>query len=134
MLDVEIRSPILRIGRVLFSEAGEPLLYTMAQYRSDRYQIRLDLHSFGDHRDGDGLTMMSPVPTRERAKAEVAAKASGPSARPAKIEPARAKAAAKSAKGGQSGVKVAAVVQTPSSKAPKTPRPGKASRTARVAP
>lgn len=134
MLDVEIRSPILRIGRVLFSEGGEPLLYTMAQYRSDRYQIRLDLHSFGDQRDGDGLTMMRPVPTHERAKTEVAAKASGPSARPAKFEPARAKSYAKNAKGGQNGGKVAAVVPTPSPKAPKTPRPGKASRTARVAP
>ena len=51
MLDVEIRAPILRIGRVLFSAGGEPLLYTMAQYRADRYQIRLDLHSFGDNKD-----------------------------------------------------------------------------------
>jgi GntR family transcriptional regulator len=61
MLDVEIRFPILRIGRVLCSDAGEPLLYTMAQYRSDRYQIRLDLHSFGDNAGADGAKMMSPV-------------------------------------------------------------------------
>jgi GntR family transcriptional regulator len=47
MLDVEIRAPILRIGRTVFNPAGEAILYTLAQYRSDRYQIRLDLHSFG---------------------------------------------------------------------------------------
>jgi GntR family transcriptional regulator len=46
MLDVEIRAPILRIGRTLFSPAGEAILFTLAQYRSDRYQIKLDLHSF----------------------------------------------------------------------------------------
>lgn len=48
LLDVEIRAPILRIGRTVYSDAGEAILYTLAQYRSDRYQIRLDLHSFGD--------------------------------------------------------------------------------------
>jgi GntR family transcriptional regulator len=47
MLDVEIRAPILRIGRTIFNPAGEAILFTLAQYRSDRYQIRLDLHSFG---------------------------------------------------------------------------------------
>ena len=61
MLDVEIRSPILRIGRVLFSAAGEALLYTMAQYRSDRYQIRLDLHSFGEIKEiAPGLSPQIP--------------------------------------------------------------------------
>jgi GntR family transcriptional regulator len=69
MLNVEIRSPILRVGRVLSSESGQPLLYTMAQYRPDRYQIRLDLHSFGDNRQSgeDGVkapsqSLISPKP------------------------------------------------------------------------
>ncbi len=52
MLDVEIRAPILRIGRTVYSQGGEAILFTLAQYRSDKYQIRLDLHSFGDGREG----------------------------------------------------------------------------------
>jgi len=51
MLDVEIRAPILRITRTVYNEAGEAILFTLARYRSDRYQIRLDLHSFGDGRE-----------------------------------------------------------------------------------
>jgi len=46
LLDVEIRAPILRIGRTVFNPAGEAILFTLACYRSDRYQIKLDLHSF----------------------------------------------------------------------------------------
>lgn len=50
MLDVEIRAPILRITRTVYDVSGAAILFTLAQYRSDRYQIRLDLHSFGDGR------------------------------------------------------------------------------------
>jgi GntR family transcriptional regulator len=46
LLDVEIRAPILRISRTVYNPAGEAILFTLAQYRSDRYQISLDLHSF----------------------------------------------------------------------------------------
>lgn len=42
-LEVEPRSAILRITRSVFDQAGEPLLLTIAHYRSDRYQLRLDL-------------------------------------------------------------------------------------------
>jgi GntR family transcriptional regulator len=42
-LRVEPRSAILRITRSIFDQAGEPLLLTIAHYRSDRYQLRLDL-------------------------------------------------------------------------------------------
>jgi GntR family transcriptional regulator len=54
LLDVEIRAPILRIGRTVYNPDGEAILFTLAHYRSDRYQIRLDLHSFAPttHRDG----------------------------------------------------------------------------------
>jgi GntR family transcriptional regulator len=48
LLDVEIRAPILRIGRTVYSPGGEAILYTLAHYRSDRYQIKLDLHSFAE--------------------------------------------------------------------------------------
>ena len=46
LLDVEIRAPILRIGRTVYNPAGDAILFTLAHYRSDRYQIKLDLHSF----------------------------------------------------------------------------------------
>jgi GntR family transcriptional regulator len=143
MLDVEIRFPILRIGRVLCSAAGEPLLYTMAQYRSDRYQIRLDLHSFGDNKDAgaDGAKTMSPVLAESKTgpksakvgpqSAKAAGKASKttraakttpqvakPGPKPAKPEPERAKAKATPAK--------AAPERTKSSRA------GKSSRTSRI--
>jgi GntR family transcriptional regulator len=79
MLDVEIRAPILRIGRVLFSAGGEPLLYTMAQYRADRYQIRLDLHSFGDNKDAAGsMQMATSAPAAPKAAARRAKAAPGP--------------------------------------------------------
>jgi GntR family transcriptional regulator len=42
-LEVEPRSAILRITRSTFDPAGRPLLLTVAHYRSDRYQLRLDL-------------------------------------------------------------------------------------------
>jgi len=42
-LGVEPRSAILRITRSVFDSGGKPLLLTLAHYRSDRYQLRLDL-------------------------------------------------------------------------------------------
>jgi GntR family transcriptional regulator len=42
-LAVEPRSAILRITRSVFDPSGKPLLLTIAHYRSDRYQLRLDL-------------------------------------------------------------------------------------------
>jgi len=42
-LEVEPRSAILRITRSVFDQRGNPLLLTVAHYRSDRYQLRLDL-------------------------------------------------------------------------------------------
>lgn len=42
-LRVEPRSPILRITRTVFDRRNRPLLLTIAHYRSDRYQLRLDL-------------------------------------------------------------------------------------------
>jgi GntR family transcriptional regulator len=42
-LAVEPRSAILRVTRLVFDAAGSPLLLTVAHYRSDRYQLRLDL-------------------------------------------------------------------------------------------
>ncbi len=46
-LGVEPRSAILRITRSVFDHAGKPILLTVAHYRSDRYQLRIDLQ----HRD-----------------------------------------------------------------------------------
>lgn len=43
MLEVEPRSAILCITRTVFDRGGIPLLLTIAHYRSDRYQLRLDL-------------------------------------------------------------------------------------------
>lgn len=51
MLGVEIWAPILRISRTVYDVAGGAILFTLAQYRADRYQIRLDLHSFGDGKE-----------------------------------------------------------------------------------
>jgi GntR family transcriptional regulator len=44
VLRVEPRSAVLRITRSVFDHKGNPLLLTIAHYRSDRYQLRLDLH------------------------------------------------------------------------------------------
>lgn len=52
LLDVEIRAPILRITRTVYNPAGEAILFTLAQYRSDRYQVTLDLHSFANPPQG----------------------------------------------------------------------------------
>jgi len=43
-LAVEPRSAILRVSRMVCDHKGRPLLVTYAHYRSDRYQLRLDLH------------------------------------------------------------------------------------------
>ena len=42
-LDVEPRSAILRITRTTYDPSGKPILLTIAHYRSDRYQLRIDL-------------------------------------------------------------------------------------------
>jgi GntR family transcriptional regulator len=42
-LNVEPRAAILRITRVVFEQSGKPILLTIAHYRSDRYQLRIDL-------------------------------------------------------------------------------------------
>jgi GntR family transcriptional regulator len=44
-LKVESRAAILRISLTVFDRAGKPLMMTLAHYRSDRYQLRLDLHA-----------------------------------------------------------------------------------------
>ena len=44
-LQVEIGSPILRVSRTVLDTAGKPVQHILAQYRPDRYQIRLDLNS-----------------------------------------------------------------------------------------
>ncbi|MES2056533.1 MAG: GntR family transcriptional regulator [Pseudomonadota bacterium] len=43
-LAVEVGSPILRISRTVTDVNGRPVQHILAQYRPDRYQIRLDLH------------------------------------------------------------------------------------------
>lgn len=42
-LSAEPRSAILRVTRLVFDANDNPLLLTVAHYRSDRYQLRLDL-------------------------------------------------------------------------------------------
>jgi GntR family transcriptional regulator len=44
-LEIEPRAPIIRIERLVRSEEGRPLLFTVAEYRGDRYRINLDLQS-----------------------------------------------------------------------------------------
>ena len=44
-LKVEPRAAVLRISRTVCDQAGKPILVTLAHYRSDRYQLRLDLHT-----------------------------------------------------------------------------------------
>ncbi|PVX30672.1 GntR family transcriptional regulator [Sphingomonas pokkalii] len=43
-LAIEPRAPVLRIERVVTGAGGAPILRTVAQYRADRYRLRLDLH------------------------------------------------------------------------------------------
>lgn len=42
-LGVEPRSAILRITRSVYDRSGNPVLLTVAHYRPDRYQLRIDL-------------------------------------------------------------------------------------------
>jgi GntR family transcriptional regulator len=46
-LQLEPRSVILRIERVVTDPDGVPLLRTIAQYRADRYRVSVDLHGAG---------------------------------------------------------------------------------------
>ena len=46
-LQVESRSVILRIERVVTDPEGTPMLRTIAQYRADRYRVSVDLHGAG---------------------------------------------------------------------------------------
>lgn len=43
LLRLEMMAPLLRIQRTHYDPQGRPLLLTDAQYRADRYQVRLDL-------------------------------------------------------------------------------------------
>ena len=42
-LDIEPRSALLKISRTVYDENGVPILLTYAHYRSDRFNVRLDL-------------------------------------------------------------------------------------------
>lgn len=44
-LHVDIGSPILRVSRTVLDVEGRPVQHILAQFRPDRYQIRLDLGS-----------------------------------------------------------------------------------------
>lgn len=44
-LDVDIGSPILRVSRTVFDTDHRPVQHLLAQFRPDRYQIKLDLNS-----------------------------------------------------------------------------------------
>ena len=43
ILDVETRSPLLRISSKLYDTGGAGVLQVLAHYRADRYQIALEL-------------------------------------------------------------------------------------------
>lgn len=45
VLAVDIGSPILRVSRTVMDTNKRPVQHVFAQFRPDRYQIRLDLHS-----------------------------------------------------------------------------------------
>lgn len=47
ILEVDIGSPILRVSRTVEDKQGRPVQHILAQFRPDRYQIRLDLNSPG---------------------------------------------------------------------------------------
>ena len=46
-LHVDIGSPILRVSRTVLDVSGRPVQHILAQFRPDRYQIRLDLNAPG---------------------------------------------------------------------------------------
>lgn len=47
LLGIEPRDALLRVERVMFNAAERPVLFTIADYRADRYRLSLDLHSSG---------------------------------------------------------------------------------------
>lgn len=44
-LGIAMMAPVMRINRTVYAEGGKPILLTIAQYRSDRYHIRLNMGS-----------------------------------------------------------------------------------------
>jgi GntR family transcriptional regulator len=46
-LDIEPRSALLRISRTVYDMDDAPFLLTFAHYRSDRFNIRIDLQNPG---------------------------------------------------------------------------------------
>ena len=51
-LEVDARSPILRITSKLYDQTGAAVLLILAHYRADRYQISLDLHPGASREEG----------------------------------------------------------------------------------
>ena len=45
LLSIDQRAPILRIERTVLAADQRPLLFTVANYRADRYRIAIDLHA-----------------------------------------------------------------------------------------
>jgi len=45
LLAVDIGSPILRVNRTVMDVDKRPVQHVLAQFRPDRYQIKIDLHS-----------------------------------------------------------------------------------------
>ena len=43
-LDLEPRAALLRIGRTVYDKKDRPFLVTVANYRADKFNIRIDLH------------------------------------------------------------------------------------------
>ena len=44
-LELEPRSALLRIGRTVYDKKGKPFLVTIANYRADKFNIRIDLNA-----------------------------------------------------------------------------------------
>jgi GntR family transcriptional regulator len=44
ILNLEARAALLRVERVIFDADNKAILYTIADYRADRYRLSLDLH------------------------------------------------------------------------------------------
>lgn len=61
LLDIDMATPILRIRRTCFDPSGQAILHTLGEYPSDRYQIRMDLHSFDQ-------PPVTAAPARSRSK------------------------------------------------------------------
>lgn len=59
-LAIELRAPLLRISRTVMDTHGNAILLTLAHYRSDRYQIRLDLNP-DQRRKGADLHAATPL-------------------------------------------------------------------------